>query len=110
VLIPAYWEVDSQRWSEALTQLPAMRKTALDLELPSRRLTNFLTAHDVPVINLLREFRARSADSPPLYLRSDAHWTADGHKLAADLLTEPVVALLGSDTQPLVSADSDPRR
>jgi lysophospholipase L1-like esterase len=110
VLIPAYWEVDSQRWSEALTQLPSMRNAALDLELPSKRLTNFLTAHDVPVINLLPEFRARAARLPALYLRSDAHWTVDGHRLAADLLTEPVAALLGSDTQPLVSANSGAAR
>ncbi|OLD56782.1 MAG: hypothetical protein AUI54_05000 [Acidobacteria bacterium 13_1_40CM_2_56_5] len=110
VLIPAYWEVDSPRWNEALTQLPAMRNAALDLELPSKRLTAFLTAHDIPVINLLPEFRARAAGLPPLYLRSDAHWTVNGHELAADLLTEPVAALLGSDTQPLVSANSSAAR
>jgi lysophospholipase L1-like esterase len=107
VLIPAFWEVDSQRWNEALTQLPAMRKTRLDLELPSRRLTNFLKAHDVPVFDLLPEFRAHAAGSPPLYLRSDAHWTVNGHKLAADLLADPVAALLGAEKQPLVSASQD---
>jgi lysophospholipase L1-like esterase len=109
VLIPAYWEVDSQRWAEVQAQLPAMTKTAVDLELPSKRLTTFLTAHDVPVINLLPEFRARAAGLPALYLRSDAHWTVDGHKLAADLLAGPVASLLEKTTEPLVSANPGPR-
>lgn len=110
VLIPAYWEVDSQRWEQALAQLPAMRGAALDLEQPSKRLTQFLAAHGVPVINLLPPFRERAAGLPPLYLKSDAHWTADGHKLAADLLAEPVEALLGSHPEPLASNNLELRQ
>jgi lysophospholipase L1-like esterase len=104
VLIPAFWEVDSGRWNEALMQLPLMRTAQLDLELPSKRLTHFLTAHNIPVIDLLPEFRARASSMPPLYISNDAHWTADGHKLAADLLTRPVAALLAPDTQALASS------
>jgi len=103
VLIPAFWEVDAHRWESALTQLPAMRNAALDLEEPSRRLTTFLAAHDVSVINLLPAFRERAGSLPPLYLQSDAHWTVEGHRLAADLLAEPVAAMLGLPSEPLSS-------
>jgi len=99
VLIPAYWEVDPQRWEQAQRQLPAMRSAALDLDYPSKRLTTFLTEHKVPVFNLLPSFRKHAPTSPPLYLRSDAHWTIAGHSLAADLLAEPVAALLGSGSE-----------
>jgi len=94
VLIPAAWEVDSSWWNRVLEQLPAMRKSALDLQEPSRRLTKFLGEHDIPVLTLLPEFRARVDSLPPLYVRSDAHWTAEGHRLATDLLADPVARLL----------------
>ena len=31
----------------------------------------------------------------PLYIRGDAHWNAEGHRLAADLLIEPVRVVIG---------------
>ena len=97
VLVPASWEVDPQVWEGVQTDVPAMRHASLDLDRPSTRLDSFLSANGVPVINPLREFREHSRTSPPLYLPSDGHWTAAGHQLAADLLKEPVAALLETD-------------
>ena len=94
VLVPAAWEVYSQWWHDILARGPAMRDVPLDLNKPSHRLASFLSAHQIPYIDLLTDFRAREADLPPLYIRGDAHWTADGHRLAAELLAGPAAVLL----------------
>jgi lysophospholipase L1-like esterase len=96
VLVPAAWEVDHTLWKEILSQIPAMSEARLDPERPSRQLTSFLRSHNVSVVNLLPDFLAQAESSPPLYLPGDAHWTAEGHRLAADLLAEPVTAILNS--------------
>jgi lysophospholipase L1-like esterase len=94
VLIPTAWEVDSKAWEDILAALPAMRTTAVDRSLPARRLTNFLMANRVPVIDLLPDFLAKAKLMPPLYVPNDAHWNAEGHRLATDLLAKPVATLL----------------
>jgi hypothetical protein len=86
VLVPSAWEVYPELWDGILTNVPVMREVPMDLTLPSRRLGAFLAAHDIPYVSLLSEFRARSRQLPALYVAGDAHWTADGHRLAADLL------------------------
>jgi hypothetical protein len=95
VLIPAVWDVDDAAWEGILNQLPLMRETPLDRERPSRLLAEFLTANGVPVVDLLPEFRNRVGQLPgPAYLRGDAHWAPEGHRLAAELLTGPVSEML----------------
>lgn len=95
VLIPAVWDVDDAAWEGILNQLPLMRETPLDRERPSRLLSEFLTANGVPVVNLLPAFRDRAPTLPaPPYLRGDAHWAPEGHRLAAELLKEPVSEML----------------
>lgn len=94
VLVPGAWEVYPQLWDSVRSDIPGMRHAALDLEQPSKRLATFLTAHGITVITLLPEFRKRAGNSGALYVQSDAHWTAEGHRLAADLLVGPVSAML----------------
>jgi hypothetical protein len=94
VLIPAAWEVYAEHWEGVLQRLPAMRDAALDLERPSKRLAAFLTAHAVPFVNLLPEFRSAASDSPPLYVKNDAHWTFEGHRLATKVVAENLEGML----------------
>ena len=94
VLVPAAWEVYAQDWEAVLKRIPAMRDASLNLERPSKRLTAFLTANDVPFVNLLPEFRSAASDSPPLYVKNDAHWTFEGHRLATKLLAEKLEGML----------------
>jgi lysophospholipase L1-like esterase len=94
VLVPSAWEVYPELWEGILRKIPGMREVAMDLTLPSRRLSAFLAAHDIPHVSLLAEFRARSGQLPPLYIAGDAHWTVDGHRLAAELLADDVTVAL----------------
>jgi hypothetical protein len=94
VLIPAAWEVYAENWEAVLKRLPAMRDASLDLERPSKRLSAFLSANDVPFVNLLPEFRGAASDSPPLYVKHDAHWTFEGHRLATKVLAENLEGML----------------
>jgi hypothetical protein len=106
ILVPAAWEVYPQLWEDVRGRVPAMREVALDLELPSRRLGAFLSAHDIPYVSLLSEFRARAGTLPPLYVRHDAHWTAEGHRLAATLLTGDVRRVLQSGSGRVAHIDT----
>jgi hypothetical protein len=100
VLVPSSWEVYPEHWEAILREVPAMRDVPLDLEQPSRRLNAFLTAHGIPHLSLLPDFRARAADQPPLYIAGDAHWTAAGHRLAAESLGARVSQLLAPPDAP----------
>jgi len=104
VMVPGAWEVYPQRWEEVLDQTPGMRGAELDVDLPSRSLNAFLNEHHVHVINLLPDFRSRASTPEPLYLRGDAHWTAAGHQLAADLIAERTAKILRSEPRYLASA------
>ena len=92
--MPAAWDVYPQAWRQVLARLPADAVPELDVDRPSHRLVSFLAAADIPYVNLLPGFRARTAQLPPLYFTNDGHWTATGHRLAADLLADSVAALL----------------
>jgi hypothetical protein len=71
----------------------------MDLELPQRRLARFLTAQGIPYVSLLPEFRAHAGQLPSLYIAGDAHWTAEGHRLAADLVAGYAIDLLTATTK-----------
>jgi hypothetical protein len=57
----------------------------LDVAIPQRRLTAFLTARDVPVLDLLPAFAraARERDPDGFYLVNDTHWSVAGNEIAA---------------------------
>jgi hypothetical protein len=106
VLVPSAWEVYPEQWEGILRKIPKMREVPLDLTLPSRRLGAFLTAHDIPYVSLLSDFRARAGQLPALYIAGDAHWTAEGHRLAADLLADNVIAALQESGGRVAGTDS----
>jgi lysophospholipase L1-like esterase len=113
VLVPGSWEVDPQSWAEVQARIPGMRGVPMDLERPSRRLNAFLAANGVPVVDLLPGFRAENPARRPLYIRGDAHWNAAGHRLAADLLIEPMRVVIGhgaaaESTDRIATAPNDP--
>jgi hypothetical protein len=90
VLVPAAWEVYPDQWKQVLSQVPGASDTVMDPDYPSRRLKQFLHAHGVRTFHLLDEFRKRAAGLGPLYIPEDAHWSAAGHRLAAELLAEAI--------------------
>lgn len=88
VLVPAAWEVYPEQWKQIISRVPGASDAAIDPDYPSRRLKQFLHANGVRVFDLLDDFRRQAAGLAPLYIPEDAHWTAAGHRLAAELLAE----------------------
>ena len=94
VLVPSPWEVYPDRWRDIVARTPAMQKATLDLDEPSRKLRQFLTAESIAYLDLGPEFRARQSASPTLYFNPDHHWTAEGPRLAAETIAPRLAAMV----------------
>ena len=88
VLIAAPEQVYAEQWQQTVQRNPQMQALQLDLDAPNRRLTEFLQREGIAHLDLLPLFREAAAqpDAPPLHLRHDQHWTAAGHRLAAEAI------------------------
>ncbi len=63
------------------------------LDRPQRLVTPMADSLGIPVIDLLPAFRGWSAkSSAPLYLGWDGHWNEAGHRLAAGVVVDQLVA------------------
>jgi lysophospholipase L1-like esterase len=70
-----------------------------DIGLPQRHLAAFAAEKGVPyldVLGALREF-ARDPANPNLYLRSDPHFTASGHRVVGELIANWLMEAVLSD-------------
>lgn len=105
VIVPAAWEVYPDRWQEVLDLTPGMRAADVDVELPSKNLTQFLAKNNIRVIDPLLQFQNQAKNDQSLYLRGDGHWTAAGHRLAADIVSNEAAKILGSTPSRLSSAN-----
>lgn len=90
VIIGAPEQVYPAEGERMLAANPGLQGLTMDLELPNRRLNDFLTAEHIPHVDLLPVFRQAVADpnTPPLHFRHDGHWTVAGHRLAAETIYE----------------------
>jgi hypothetical protein len=88
VLIAAPEQVYPDAWERTLAANPAMQAVTWDLEAPNRRLAAFLAAEGIPHLDLLPIFKDASSQpgALPLHYRHDQHWTAAGHRLAAEAI------------------------
>jgi hypothetical protein len=71
---------------------------AIDADKPSRQLTELARRRHLDLVSLVPAFRDRIGDSEAelerYYLPCDGHWTAAGHRLAADLVAPEIVTRL----------------
>lgn len=97
VIIGAPEQVYLQNWEETLAANPAMDNLVWDLDAPNQRLDDFLTAENIPHLDLLPIFReaARHPETPPLHFWHDQHWTAAGHHLAAEAIHDFLLSEMG---------------
>lgn len=87
-LIPIWFQVSEQRLQEFLT-LHGLSREQILVDQPQRRMKQIGEAEGFEVIDLLPEFqKSESADPDKLYLHSDGHWAAAGHRLGATLMAE----------------------
>ncbi len=84
ILIPRSWQLDDAELA-AMTAELGIDPEELDLDRPQKFLLAWGAERGAEVIDLLPAFRRVAAEypRPRLYHTPDAHWTADGHALAA---------------------------
>lgn len=79
------------------TQLQSFRQSdpilaQAEIDRPNRRLKNFLQGQSIPVVDLQQPMIDYiAATGAQLYLPIDRHWTAEGNRLAAELIFEWLV-------------------
>jgi acetyltransferase AlgX (SGNH hydrolase-like protein) len=83
VVIPTEAQVYPDRWTEVRRRYN-LREEDFDLEKPQRILAAFARDNGIPLIDLLPTLRAARDTGRPLYFRTDIHWTARGHAVAAE--------------------------
>jgi hypothetical protein len=84
VLIPDESQINPILQSKLLADTDP---TTIDFDMPQPLLAAKMFELGVPVIDLLADFRA---DGRCLYM-NDTHWNADGHRLAAEILTDNLI-------------------
>jgi len=84
VLSPSHVQV-SRALLEEGARSAGINAAELDVAIPQRRLTAFLAARGVPVLDLLPAFAraAREHDPDGFYLNNDTHWSVAGNEIAA---------------------------
>ena len=54
-------------------------------------LVDFGKKNNIPVLDLLPEFREHAKNGEQLYFKNDCHWNTNGHKLAAELIYDKLI-------------------
>lgn len=94
-------QIYPEYWNEIVQHTPGMEGRTWDLDAPQRRVEAWCGRSGTPCLALAPAFRARAAvGAEPLHFRHDGHWTAAGHALAAEQLTEFVARQLQAPQQP----------
>ncbi|MBN1549837.1 hypothetical protein JW979_00120 [bacterium] len=83
-LYPDEFQVNSQLRRDIIRTYH-LNASDYDLDLMQNLLSDFLKSKHIPYIDLLPQFRAKSA-SKNLYIPRNTHWNTQGSALAADLL------------------------
>ncbi len=91
VLLPLAVQVSGQA-PGGLVERVGTATGALDIDRPQRLLRGVAERVGVEVIDLLPQFRERTAaGGPSLYLERDGHWNESGHGLAAGIVASELV-------------------
>jgi len=85
VIVPSHLQVYPGVWREAVREM-RLDENAFDLTHPNRVLSDFCEREGIAVLDLLPALRDAASGSLPLYFRTDPHWTAEGHRVAAAAL------------------------
>ncbi|MFN2425116.1 MAG: GDSL-type esterase/lipase family protein [Candidatus Binatia bacterium] len=78
-----HWRVAPDGIRQLYSAFPALLSVEMDFERDARLLEALSREHAVAYLDLFPAFRAHWNDNAPLHFRSDTHWTAAGHAVAA---------------------------
>jgi hypothetical protein len=81
-------QVYPDTWAEIVAAHPAMAEMTWDLYGPERGLMAWCEAEGISCLQLSAAFRKAVDIGVPLHYRHDGHWTAAGHRLAAESLVK----------------------
>ena len=84
MIIPDEYQIDSSLRGQVLEHYGAS-EDELDLDLPQRRLRDYLDAAGIRYLDLLPAFR-QTGERLRLYKARDSHWSIAGNDLAAEHL------------------------
>jgi len=91
VLLPLRVQLSDSSFA-AFVQAAGSTADQMPTGKPQRVVTEMAGRLRIPVIDLLPDFRAWTADSTgPLYLEWDGHWNEAGHKLAAGAVAKGLI-------------------
>ena len=91
VIIPDRRAVQDSDWQTTQYQYAALRPELWDADplAPGTRVEKFLTAHNIPVLDMTPALRAWANDHPDerLYFENDGHFNPNGHTVTAGELS-----------------------
>ncbi len=88
MMIPSHLQVDQELWAETMAERD-LDPSKHDASASNRRLAGICEEHGIAALDLLPVLReAHASSSVPLYYRKNPHWTAEGHRVAAEALAE----------------------
>lgn len=94
-LIPLWVQVSEERLKGFLTE-HQLSIEQIVLDQPQSQMKAIGQEEQIEIIDLLPDFRrAEKEDPQKLYLLDDGHWTAEGHRLAANVVKERLNYLVG---------------
>ncbi|MBI3010598.1 MAG: hypothetical protein HYY57_06430 [Candidatus Omnitrophica bacterium] len=77
-----------ESWKARAASQAGLRVDDLDGFLPDRHLASFCRKHRIPLIELTDVLRQAAVNGTELYFQYDGHWTAEGHRVAAEQIAE----------------------
>lgn len=89
VIFPTSFQVHSDDWDRIKSWYSDVDPSQYDLDLPNKRLKEFLRHATIPVLDLTDEFRTAST-SQRLFFRHDRHPNPAGHALAAEIIMKQI--------------------
>jgi len=92
-LIPTSVEVGSTQWAHVNWTAAKPPPGIIESSLPATRLAAMFARNGTTVVPLAAAMRERGGAG--LYFAQDAHWTAEGHAVAAEILTPHLDYALG---------------
>ena len=91
VAIPTAFQVQPQILEQRFAAAPALRTASLAITGPNERLAAICEAAQIPLLDLLTYLQGEASQSDAsLYLTTDHHWNAAGHRAAGLRMTQEI--------------------